>query len=509
MWITEIGLRNIKSFHADHSLELSRNVNILIGPNNSGKSTILTTVLLLQSKTLDINDTTLGKEDAGVSIHFDNPIKEIEKYVFIQQGFWQNHRRMLSFTPNQGVSFYKTNDTEETAGYQFRRIPAIENQNLIYPFLSKRKVLTYSEEIRLQSSQEVNGTFSNLYAKVDNLSNADLPAYNEYRKACEEIIGFNISTTQSNNGKKAALIVGNRSHIFLESMGEGVANLLGIIVNLCMAENQIFLIEELENDIHPQALKALLRLIEKKSANNQFIISTHSNIVVKQLGGIDTTKVFKVSMELKERMPYSTVREVGNNPLERQEVLEELGYEFDDFSLWKAWLFLEEASAEGMIRDLLIPMFVPKLSGKLRTYSAKSVSEIEPKFEDFNKLFVFLHLQPTYKNRVWVIIDEGESEKKIIDKMRSDYSKTGWDIDKFLQFSQHDFERYYPAFFEGDIEDALNETVKTKKKDKKRALNVKVREWSIANPEQAKEEFKVSAKEVIAILKKIEKEVVS
>ena len=41
-------------------------------------------------------------------------------------------------------------------------------------------------------------------------------------------------------------------------MGEGVANIVGLLVDLCLAENKLFLIEEPENDIHPKALKGLL-----------------------------------------------------------------------------------------------------------------------------------------------------------------------------------------------------------------------------------------------------------
>jgi hypothetical protein len=57
-------------------------------------------------------------------------------------------------------------------------------------------------------------------------------------------------------------------------MGEGIPHLLGLINDLCLAENKLFLIEEPENDIHPKALKRLLDLIIQKSQSNQFVIST-------------------------------------------------------------------------------------------------------------------------------------------------------------------------------------------------------------------------------------------
>lgn len=116
----------------------------------------------------------------------------------------------------------------------------------------------------------------------------------------EKILGFPISTTPSEKGKKGVYIINKFEYIPLTSMGEGVPNILGLIVDLCMSENKIFLIEEPENDIHPKALKARLELIEMKSVNNQFIISTHSNIVTKYLGSVEGSKVFRVSMSFDE-----------------------------------------------------------------------------------------------------------------------------------------------------------------------------------------------------------------
>lgn len=507
MKITTIELKNIKSFVGLHGISLSERINILIGANNSGKSTILTSILLLQSKIFYKDEIAIGHEDGEILLGFDSVTKHTKSLIANNSNvplLFASHERKIGFVTNH-IFLIKRDGNHTNIG--FNRIQSIEPHNLIYPFLSKRKVANYSEDIKEDSSNTVSGNFQHLYAKVDRLSNPDLPAYDEYKNACRDIIGFSISSTQSKGGKKAALIVENREHIAIDMMGEGVANLLGLIVDLCIAEDKIFLIEEPENDIHPKALKALLRLIEHKSQTNQFIISTHSNIVVKQLGGIPTTKLFKVSMELKERIPHSTVTEVNDDPWERQEVLEDLGYEFNDFNLWKGWLFLEESTAEGIIRDILIPLFVPNLQGKLRTFSCRSVTEVEPKFDDFNKLFVFLHLEPTYKNKGWVIIDGGEKEKEILDKMKIKYAAHGWSEDHFSQFTQHDFERYYPESFKTDIEETLAKPKCKQRQEAKSVLCQKIKQWAEKNKDVAKAELAISAKEVIDRLKKIAKEI--
>jgi hypothetical protein len=208
-------------------------------------------------------------------------------------------------------------------------------------------------------------------------------------------------------------------------------------------------------------------------------------------------------MELIDRLPTSNVREVENTPEERQAVLEDLGYEFFDIDFWSAWLILEESSAEKIIRGYLINWFAPELKGKLRTFSARSLSEVEPKFDDFNRLFVFLHLQSIYRNRAWVLVDEGEQESEVIQKLKDKYCSSGWSEESFLQLSEHDFEKYYPENFREDIEIILGELNKQKKRAKKKKLLESVEAWINEDEYRAKIAFEKSASEVIMILRKI------
>lgn len=126
-----------------------------------------------------------------------------------------------------------------------------------------------------------------------------------------------------------------------------------------------------------------------------------------------------------------------------------------DVDLWDAWLFLEESSAEKVIREYLIPWFVPDLVNRLRTFSARSLDELPAKFSDFNRLFVYLHLEPAYKNRVWVFVDGGANETKVLGELRALYVDSGWNPEQFQQFSQHDFESFYPASFSESVASAL------------------------------------------------------
>ncbi|MES0491022.1 MAG: AAA family ATPase [Leptospirales bacterium] len=496
MKISYVSIENIRCFERE-KIDFSDNINIIVGPNNSGKSTLLKSVLNLQVENQFLaSDKRLKVQVGKIEIRLKNDagIYFSKQYTDFTLTLKQNS------TPYTTLTNIEKNSVMQGGSF----IQSKEPENYIYPFLSRRKAAGFSENINLQTTNSITGNLSNLYSKIDRISNPEfLPAYEEYIEACENIIGFRVSTVSSRNGKKGAYIIRNADHIPIENMGEGITNLLGLIVDLCIAENKLFLIEEPENDIHPKALKALLRLIQKKSSSNQFIITTHSNIVVKTLGGLESSKVFSITTFFKEKIPTSNIQLI-DTPEMRLEVLEALGYEVFDFDLWQYWIFFEESSAERIIKDYIIPIFIPKMVGKVRTYSARSLSEVEIKFSNFNSLFVYIHLTPSYKNKAWVILDSGSYESEIIANLKKTYCSSGWSDEQFLQFSKHDFESYYPKEFQSEVASILI-LDKEEKRGAKKLLLEKVISWLDQDKERARVSLKESATDVISLLSNISK----
>jgi AAA15 family ATPase/GTPase len=519
MWISQLNLENIRGFLGnENNISPSRNINVIVGHNNSGKSTILNAIYLLQSNySLTPDDLRKDKETGNIVLtledvpnHFNgNKCFYKENLPQINFRFSENSREIYGFIPTVDTAESSRESTKDSRS-KFLGIEPNEPNNLIYSHLSKRKVNYGDEAVKSEYKNKVTGDYRYLNSKIDGLCSSSLSSGEEFRRICIDVLNFPVSTVSTDNnngGKEPVLELSHTSKIPITKMGEGVTSLLGLFVDLCVAENKIFLIEEPENDIHPKALKALLELIIKKSENNQFFISTHSNIVTKYLGSSEGAKVFKVSMSFGEnRLPISEVEEVENESVARLRLLEELGYEPFDFGQWKAWLILEESSAEVIIRDFLIPTFVPELEDKLRTYSAGSRDEVEPKFNDFKNLFVFIHLEEMYKNRAWVLIDGGEKEKEIIDGMKETFSKSGWNDGNFQQLTHHDFENYYPQTFNDEVKKVLKTANKKEKRTQKRNLIENVKRWYKDNPQQAEKEFAESAKEIISILQKIAKQ---
>jgi AAA15 family ATPase/GTPase len=275
MWINRIDLTNFRSYTSE-SIELAKGINLIVGQNNSGKSTLLKSVAWLQvGSPVSAQDIRKLKQSGSVRLILEDSRKYFSQVTDFATDITLTLSNQSIATSGTGVSLRSINldsihpnyDDNAFSPTHTCRIPNQEPRNYIYPYLSKRKVTHFDEGINLQATNLVSGNFVYLAAKVDRLCDSTIPEHNEFIEACKDIIGFQLSAVASPNGKKAAQTIDAHHRIYLEEMGEGVANLLGLIVDLCVAKDKLFVIEEPENDIHPKALKKLLELIERKSKN--------------------------------------------------------------------------------------------------------------------------------------------------------------------------------------------------------------------------------------------------
>jgi predicted ATPase len=511
MKITAIEIENIKSFQNLPKTNVSESINIFIGPNNAGKTTILKSIFLMQNDSFNDDDITKGHSSGNVYIYYDG-----EHLSLIMQKVFEDvvEKYKVNIDSAGNIRRYLLTSDSAWGVREINKVPEMEPDNLIYPYLSRRKGVSYSSPLNEANTNIVTGDLTGLYLKIDRLI-SEFPEDNEkFHQACKDVLGFRVHSKTTKGVKVSSYYIDRNTSIPIDAMGEGVANILGLIVQLCYVnDDRIFLIEEIENDIHPKALKSLLKLIAEKARTNQFFISTHSNIVMKYLGAEPNSKIFNVTNDLndvaKKNLLLSQIKEIANSPDERRQVLEDLGYEFFDFDLWEYWLFLEESSAEILIRDYFISWFTKLSPTKIRTFSAGGVAKLKSRFEDFNKLFVFLHLQPTYKNKVWVLIDDGDREKDILKDFNKAYvnDKNGWSTDNFRQFDKHDFEEYYPAEFQDKVKVTLAIANSEEKRKAKKALLDEVKAWIKKDENTAKTEFEKSAGNVISHLKFIEERI--
>ena len=385
----------------------------------------------------------------------------------------------------------------------FEPLPSVQPTNFIVPYLSTRRAASLSEQVSEPHALAVTGSHDFLYARIDRVYGSKALRI-EYEQACEAVLGMIPTPFHTPNGKAAGLEIDAiaRTYIRIPSMGAGVVNAVGLIVDLVTARRKLFLIEELENDMHPGALRALLRLIEAGvERDNQFVISTHSNVVVRSFGALEETSVTEVIRRHPDPLPTSSAKLVPSDAATRIDLLRKLGYELADSEYYEAWILFEESSAERIVRDFLIPWYVPGLQGRARTIAAEGVEDVPVRLRDLQRLMVFLHLQPIYDKRVWVIVDGDKAGRSIIEALRGEFGS--WPHDHFLPLSKADFEYHYPERFHERVVHVLSLEDRRQRRLEKRLLLHDVLEW-LRVDRSARHCLEESCAEVIGVLRAIE-----
>src|SRR3954447_6636125 len=315
MRVAAVEINNFRSIDQAR-LEFGQ-ITLLVGRNNSGKSAAIRALHSLQATGAPGgHDVRLGT--AGLTLHFE--LENVDVAVFGTASVPRQPTGTLTVRPGVVPSLATPGGT-----WGVNAAPASEPNNVIYPYLAGRKVPAYEEQVDEARSRDVRLDLSNLASKVDRLADVNHPMNKDFRELVDEVIGLPLSAIASGGGKQVGMWVNATERIWLSQMGDGVSQMLGLICQLCMADGKLFLIEELENDIHPEGLKALLRVIEQRSGANQFVLSTHSNLVVRHLGGLDSARIYEVTSEVGtvtgRRLATSKFTEVERNAEERVQLL--------------------------------------------------------------------------------------------------------------------------------------------------------------------------------------------
>ena len=504
MLFDSVRVRGFRSIEDTDVLTLGT-VTLVVGRNNTGKSSLLRSIYSLQNGApVQQSDVRLGTDRSIVNLTFDRmppPFVKVPTFANIFDESVDSSGSLTCTLDRQQSRWEIKIDAGEGSAV-LQGIESREPHNLIFPVLSGRRVTLYREQASDQSAFAVMPTDNNLVSRILSLSGSRLQEGIRFRELCNRILGIDINIMPGENGQQILGIQVDRfSNIPLEAMGAGLSGSLSLIVGLSVARGKLFIIEEPEDDLHPTALKELLDAIAESSQNNQFLISTHSSIVLTRLSGLPDLKIFHVTSD-NGIPPTSSFTEVAS-PADRISVLQDLGYGLADLDLGEGWLIFEEASAERLIRQYLSRWFAPGLT-KLRTLAARGASRVEPLFEDFREMFLFAHLELIYRNRAWVIVDGDEIGRSTIEKLRRDFGS--WPADHFRHWTCDDFELYYPPRFGDRVREVLAISDRRKRKDAKKVLLDEVIAWIEEDEQSARDAFAESASDVIAVLKEIEAE---
>lgn len=318
----------------------------------------------------------------------------------------------------------------------------------------------------------------------------------------ERVLHLSVSLLLVENGRAPGVPLSEDTGIRLRNMGDGVGQTLKLLTELADSGRHVYLVEEPEADLHPAALRSLLELIVEASAENQFVVSTHSDLVLRELGAVPDAVVYRVTQtQGSEAAPPTSVYQELRDSFERLEALKELGY---SEPVPFGWLVLEESSAQTVLEGAILPIFKPKLSA-LRLVSASGAGNVPKTLRALEHMVLFAHLAEHERHRAWVLVDGDQAGADAIGTLQRDFPT--WPAGRFRTLSRRHIEDYYPSRFEQQvarIEATPDNRLATKLKGE---LARAVAAWAIANPEEAMIELAESAGELVEILGVIEGEV--
>ena len=145
----------------------------------------------------------------------------------------------------------------------------IDPHAFLFPLFTRRPP-NYQEQVNVSQSTLVERSWTNLAARLDRLLGPQHQNSRLLSEAINDVLGFNVGTVASVNGKLVGVWAGETGTVELTRMGAGVANVVTLLHCLVNARGKVFLIEEPETDLHPAALRKLLRYIVEAGAQNQF-----------------------------------------------------------------------------------------------------------------------------------------------------------------------------------------------------------------------------------------------
>lgn len=337
IWVKEIHVTNFKSFK-DFKIEFDKDVNVLVGINNSGKSSLLSAIMacFFFIRELSQRDGKLQKDSSRAAVnlpylnvpdsrdvwynkktrHSDHSLTQVIFKITLsndlffqfnlQQSFGQPHLKLIDCTKTlEGKELSKILESNPHLIQGFVGVLLYEEYKTVFGV--NKAILTgrHSEVLRNallyfnEGNKEKSKTLSSLikkYFDVD-LQQVVIDQFNQEYVPAE----YDTGTVKLDIGLA----------------GSGFLQILQMLTFIFATKAKIVLLDEPDAHLHPSLQRVLMNLLAdlSKTENIQFIIATHSKEIIAQS---DPTKIFQISNENNEAKRLTSFPEMV-------EVLNDLG----------------------------------------------------------------------------------------------------------------------------------------------------------------------------------------
>ncbi len=419
----KIIVKNYKCFDSEGSgFEKIMPINVIIGKNNSGKSSLIDliqyciksesefietgrngsrSVVYFKHKLTkkDITDSFTGS--FGLGGHPLNPNYQTD-LEYGQQFIGKNLYYKLR---NTGTKTYFKVDFEIIPEAQryfddiLREIPTPFESKTFCNITAERDINPESANDNVRALPNGNGA-TNLIQHILNLTDEDSKLIEEELLMSINIIvnpdiNFTRILVQLNpNGKWEIFFEDtNNNRIALSKMGSGVKTILIVLLNLIVRpefenksqDSYVFAFEELENNLHPALQRRLYNYIKEYSekVNTYFFLTTHSNVVIDTFGTYEHSQIIHVVHDgIKAKA--STILSYN----ETKQIINDLGLKASDILQSNGIIWVEGPSDRIYINawlNIIAPELKEGLHYSIMFYGGRLLSNLTFDFDWFNE----------------------------------------------------------------------------------------------------------------------------
>ena len=330
-----------KCFKKETILDNIKPINIVIGKNNIGKSSLLDTIEIINSPQL-----LWDNKDCKFTIEKLLTDEDIKK-VFVPGSYggdiyYSDHYEFGKKYIDENFRFYLSSKKDSYNDKKEIVTKPITNLHIFNPNLIEKldkywndlaTIITYSSKAvkRIYAERNINPEKETLSMEIDGYGNGITSVINNYLNKANydedkirkellgklnEIMGMDanfteITTQQVEYAKddirwEIFLREENKGRIALSKSGSGLKTILIVLVYTILLPDierkklseYIFLFEELENNLHPSLERRLLKYLEEISHHQTNIfLTTHSNTVLDSFQNNDNVQMYYVKKD--------------------------------------------------------------------------------------------------------------------------------------------------------------------------------------------------------------------